>query len=199
MFSQENYWNSKNDKRKGKEKSCSFFFTFFVLHTLPLYVPVVFLSKNDQVITYVGVGRTLYFQPIVQSSLFSKTLSTGKKGKRVCYVFHANIRIQELWNTHQASHLENLDKNHKANLYGESQNESQFFLLSLPISVAGPGLQISGFLNVFPAKNCFHVCILIANFGSLLTMPFLHCVQELFFIWKSSEFPVNGNQTPSLQ
>lgn len=66
---------------------------------------------------------------------------------------------------------------------GKSQNENQFFLPPLPIPVAGPGLQTSGLLNVFPAKNCFHVCTLIAKSGSLLTMSFLHHVQEPFIFF----------------
>ena len=56
----------------------------------------------------------LDFQHIVQRSLFSKTLSTGKRGKRVSWVLRTNIRRQELWNPQQASHLETSGKNHKA-------------------------------------------------------------------------------------
>ena len=56
----------------------------------------------------------LDFQHIVHRSLFSKTLSTGKRRKRVSWVLHTNIRRQELWNPQQASHLETSGKNHKA-------------------------------------------------------------------------------------
>ena len=79
---------------------------------------------------------------------------------------------------------------------GKSQNESQFSLLPLPIPVAGPGLQVPGFLNVFPAKNCFHVCILIAKSGFFLTMPFLHCVQEPFLFERDLSFLLRETMAP---
>lgn len=132
------------------------------------------------------------------SSLFSQTVSTGKKGKRVWCVFHVSVRRQELWKTHQAFLFRDFGQESQSNwTCGESQNESLLFLLLLPIPVAGSGLQISGFLNVFPAQNCFHVCILLAKSGPLLTASFLHCVQEPFFVWKDSEFSLHGNQRPS--
>ena len=138
------------------------------------------------------------FQHIVQSSLFSKTLSTGKRGKRVCYVVHASIRRQELWNTHQASHIETLDKNHRAIvLVAKAKRKVSCFFYFCQFQWQALACRSRDFKKVFPAKNCFHVCILIANSGSLLTMSFLHCVQEPFFVWKSSEFPLNGNQGPS--
>lgn len=136
------------------------------------------------------------FQHIVQSSLFSKT--PLERGKRVCCVFHASIRRQELWNPHQPSHIETLGKNHRVIvLVAKAKRKVSCFFYFCQFQRQALACRSQDFKKVFPANNCFHVCILIANSGSLLTMSFLHCVQEPFFVWKSSEFPLNGNQGPS--
>ena len=57
---------------------------------------------------------TSIFNILFKEAYFSKTLSTGKRGKKVSWVLHTSIRRQELWNPHQASHLETSGKNHKA-------------------------------------------------------------------------------------
>lgn len=49
----------------------------------------------------------------------------------MCYVFHASVGRQEPWSTCQASHLEALGKNHKANVLvvkAKMKVSSLFFL-----------------------------------------------------------------------
>lgn len=139
----------------------------------------------------------LDFQHTVQRSLFSKTLSIGKRGKKVSWVLHTSIRRQELWNPHQASHLETSGKNHKAIvLVAKAKGKVSCFFFFCQFQWQALACRSRDFKMSFQQRITFMFVSLLL-IGSLLTTSFLCRVQEPFFVWKSSESPLNGNRSLS--
>ena len=92
------------------EKYCSVM--AFCTSSLVFIYPCGFL-KQKRSSHHLCWKITSIFNILFKEAYFLK-LFPLERGKKVSWVLHTSIRRQELWNPHQASHLETSGKNHKA-------------------------------------------------------------------------------------